>query len=286
MRGRGVSGTGGPRAGETPTAAGPAVRFVFKLEKAGARLVGQVPPAGRHAGQADRAGVDRPRAAAGRLLHEAPGRGLAARHARGGPARVDGRQLRRRCSSTRGPIRARRVRRDVRRGGGGVPALRGAGPRLQALDDPRLPQRDQRPPAAGVRRDGARGHHRARDRALARGHVQRPPAARALEQDQEQPARADARDLPARGEALRARREPARQRRSLPRAQQRRHPGVLARGGLEPGARRRVRDRRGDLPDRRVHRPAPRRAARAPLARHRLRRLDDPGPRELRRRAS
>ena len=132
------------------------------------------------------------------------------------------------------------VRRDVRRRRGRVPALLGAGPRLQALDGPQLPQRDQRPPAAGVRRDGARGHHRAGDRALARGDVQRPPAARALEQDQEQPARPDARDLQARGQALRAAGESGGERRSLPRPEQRRHPGVLARGGLEPGPRGRV----------------------------------------------
>ena len=43
-----------------------------------------------------------------------------------------------------------------------------------------------------------------------------------------------------------------------------------------------VRAGRGDLPDRGVHRPAPRRAARAALARRRLRGLDDPRPRELR----
>ena len=67
---------------------------------------------------------------------------------------------------------------------------------------------------------------------------------------------------------------------------QRRHRGLLARGDLEPRARRRIRGRRGDLPDRRVHRPAPRRAARAALARHRLRGLDDPSASELRRRAS
>ena len=39
---------------------------------------------------------------------------------------------------------------------------------------------------------------------------------------------------------------------------------------------------RGDLPDRGVHRPAPRRARRAALARRRLRRLAHPRPRELR----
>ena len=53
-----------------------------------------------------------------------------------------------------------------------------------------------------------------------------------------------------------------------------------------PGPRRELRGRRGDLPDRGVHRPAARRAARAALARRRLRRLDDQGPRELRRRAA
>ena len=48
--------------------------------------------------------------------------------------------------------RGRAGGRDVRRGGRGVPALRRAGSRLQALDDPRLPLAAERPPAAGVRR--------------------------------------------------------------------------------------------------------------------------------------
>ena len=52
-----------------------------------------------------------------------------------------------------------------------------------------------------------------------------------------------------------------------PIAQQRRHRGLLARGGHGAGPRRRVRAGRRDLPDRRLHRPAPRRAARAALAR-------------------
>ena len=48
--------------------------------------------------------------------------------------------------------------------------------------------------------------------------------------------------------------------------------GLLARGGLGARPRRRVRAGRRDLPHRRVHRPAPRRARRAALARRRLRR--------------
>ena len=103
---------------------------------------------------------------------------------------------------------------------------------------------------------------------------------------QEQPARADARDLPARGEALRAAGEPGRERRSLPRALERRHPGVLARGGL--GAR----PRRGSETDAAIFLTAAFTGLRrgellgAALARRRLRRLDDQGPRELRRRAA
>ena len=201
-------------------------------------MVGQVPASRRHAGQAKgRAGLDGPWATGGRLLHETAGRGLASRHARGGSARL-GRPpgCRRRRSVDPAWVRIRgcgSVRRDVRRRCRRVPALLGAGPRLQAVDGPQLPQRDQRPSAARVRRDGARGHHGAGDRAVARGDVQRPPAARALEQDQEQPARAHARESSdARSSSTGCRRNPVAKRRSLPRPQQRRHPGVLARGGL------------------------------------------------------
>ena len=49
--------------------------------------------------------------------------------------------------------------------------------------------------------------------------------------------------------------------------------GLLARGGLGARPRRRVRAGRRDLPHRGVHRPAPRRARRAALARRRLRAL-------------
>ena len=53
---------------------------------------------------------------------------------------------------------------------------------------------------------------------MARRHVECPRPARALEQDEEQPARADARDLQTCGQALRPAGESRRERRSLPRA--------------------------------------------------------------------
>jgi hypothetical protein len=69
--------------------------------------------------------------------------------------------------------------------------------------------------------------------------------------------------------------QPGRERRPLPGPEQRRDPGVLAGGGVGTRARRGVRDRCGDLPDRGVHRAAPRRGARAPLARGRLPRTSE-----------
>ena len=56
---------------------------------------------------------------------------------------------------------------------------------------------------------------------------------------------------------------------------------LLARGGHGARPSRRLRAGRGDLPHRRLHRPAPGRARRAALARRRLRRLGDPRPSEL-----
>ena len=163
------------------------VRFQAR-EGSGPLVVGQVPPAGRHAGQAQgRPGLDRPRAPGGWLLHKAAGRRLAARHARGSPARVGGPPGRRRQRIV-GPASVwicgyNSVRRDVRRRCRRISALLGAGPWLQAIDGPELPQRDQRPSPPGVRGDGAGGHHGPGNRAVARWDVQRSSAARALEQN-------------------------------------------------------------------------------------------------------
>ena len=63
-----------------------------------------------------------------------------------------------------------------------------------------------------------------------------------------------------------------------------RHRGVQPGGGVGARARRGLRAGRRDLPHGGVHRAAPRRAARAALARRRLRRLGRPRARELRRR--
>ncbi len=254
------SAAAGPgRAGRRPsTASGRPSGFVFRLEKARGpswwakyRL-----PDGTQVKRKIGPGLDRARAAADRLLHQAPRRGLAARPARRGPAGRRAGITAAAAVPSRPSGRDRRAdRRDLRRRRGRVPALRRAGSRLQALDDPRLPQRDQGPPAAGVRRDGARGHHRAGDRALARRHVERPPA-RASSRTRRKNnllvlmhaifrRAVKLYGLPA---------QPGRERRPLPRPEQRRHPGVLARGGLGAGPCRRLRGRRGDLPDRCVHR--------------------------------
>jgi hypothetical protein len=72
-------------------------------------------------------------------------------------------------------------------------------------------------------------------------------------------------------------------RREATAAPERRHRGLLARGGQGAGPGGGVAAGRGDLPRRGVHRPAPRRAARAALARRGLRRPRDPRARKLRR---
>ena len=259
--------------------------FVFRLERkrgpvwyAKYRL-----PDGTPGQAADRAGLDRAWAAAGRPLHEArsPRTGCTIGSRRSGGRRRLGRRAGR--AASRGVDE-----RDVRRGGGGVPALRRAGPRLQALDDPRLPQRDQRPPAAGVRRRWrSRTSPCRRSSAGARACRASASAARALEQDEEQPARADARDLQARGEALRA--AGAIRWRASTASACARSGDIQVFSPEEVWALVRAAAseadaaifltaaftglRRGELLG-------------AALARRRLRRLDDPGPRELRRRAS
>ena len=89
-------------------------------------LVHEVPASRRAAGaEEDRAGLDGARAAGCGLLHEAARRGLAASA----------------CWSRLGVGRCRDCpyRCDVRRCGGRVPALRRAGPRLQAVDAAGLP---------------------------------------------------------------------------------------------------------------------------------------------------
>ena len=65
---------------------------------------------------------------------------------------------------------------------------------------------------------------------------------------------------------------------------QRRHRGLLARGGVGARASGGFRAGRSDLPDGCVHGAAEGRAARSALARRRLRRLGDPRARQLRRR--
>ncbi len=104
---------------------------------------------------------------------------------------------------------------------------------------------------------------------------------RGLGPDAEQAADPAARDPRAGTPGLRAAGQRGGRRREVPAARERRHRGLLARGGLgaRPGGR--LGAGRRDVPDRRVHRSADGRAARAPLARRRLRRSHDPRARQL-----
>ena len=170
-----------------------------------------------------------------------------------------------------------RTGRDIRRCGRGVPALRRRRARLQAVDAARLSLDRRGAPGPAVRRRAHRGHHAGDDRGVAR--IVRPASGGAHE---EQVARRPARHLPARADRLEAADQPGGRHREAPPALERRHRRVLAGGG--PGARSRGRRRagRGDLPDRGVHGASPRRAARAALARRRLRGSGDQGARQLR----
>ena len=117
-------------------------------------LVREVPAAGRPAGpEAHRAGVDRARAPSDGPLHEAHRGSLVARRARRG--------------ATRDAARPRADQRDVRRRRRGVPAVRRARSRDQALDADRLPLDRLRPPRARLWRDARRGGHPGENRALA-----------------------------------------------------------------------------------------------------------------------
>ena len=237
-------------------------------------------PAGPPGQGSGRAGVDRAGAAAGRLLHEArsPRTGCATSSARGRPQRAG-----RGAAGVASPDRRRRSPRR--------PRNTCASPRRTAAASRRRSATTASRSTSICCRCSARWRiEDITEREIERwraGMSSAPAAARALEQDQEQPARADARDLPARGQALRAAgatRWPASTATACARS-----------GDIEVFSPEEVwslvraaasETDGGDLPDRRVHRPAPRRAARAALARRRLRRLDDPGPRELRRRAA
>ena len=158
----------------------------------------------------------------------------------------------------------------LRRGVRGVPALAGARPPAQALDAARLPLDRPRAPAAGLRRRAARGHH-AEARALGGladggwrlGNRTKIKVLTVLHGVMERARSAST--------GCRATRWPT----SRSRVQRRRASSIDVFSPEEVMALVRaadVRAGRRDLPDRRVHRPAPRRARRAALARRRLRR--------------
>ena len=88
--------------------------------------------------------------------------------------------------------------------------------------------------------------------------------------------RVAARDLRAGSKGVRPAAEPGGRGREAPPAAERRHRGVLPRGVCCRCGPRFLAGC-GDLPDRRVHRAAPRGADRAALARRRFRRFSDPG---------
>ena len=211
-------------------------------------------PDGRQVQKTIGPGLDGARPPAGRLLHEAHRRGVAARRARPGA---------RRDAAGDGPHR-RDVRRRLRR----VPALHRARPRPQAVDAARLPLDRPRAPPAGVRRRcGSRtSPPSASRRWKAHAADEQPHQGQAAHRSSTASSSA-----PAASTGCRSTRWPtSRSRATRARDDDR---GLLARGGLGARPRRRVRAGRRDLPHRRVHRPAPRRARRAALARRRLRRL-------------
>ena len=182
------------------------------------------------------------------------------------------------CSLRRGagPARDGPDGRDLRRRGGGVAAVHRGGPLAQAIDAARLPVGVEGASAAGVRRAVAQVHHARAGRRLA------PRANGPVEPQQEHALDPAARDLPPGADGLGSSGQPAGPSGEAPDASERRHPGVLARGGLGAGARRSFQAGRRDLPDGCVHRVADGGAVGAPVAGCRLRRRDRPGARELR----
>ncbi len=147
-------------------------------------------------------------------------------------------------------------------------------------DRGRKPSTDRRLPGAPalaapphLRRAADRVDHHADDRGVDR---RGRPSARHADEG----ARPHAWHLQASTQALRAAEEPGRRSREAARRQQRRHRGLLAGGGHGARPRRCIRTGRRDLRHRRLHRPAPGRAARAALARCRFfrARLSASGP--------
>ena len=174
--------------------------------------------------------------------------------------------------------------RDHLRGRGErVPALRRGGPADRPEDAHRLPGSGGGLPARGVRRPLARGGHPRPGRRLQGAADQ---GGEALEPDHRPPPDGPPRDLQAGEAGLGPGREPGLRRSS--RAPQGHLHGrvrhLRPRRDRAAGRRRRGRAGRGDLQGGRVHRPAARGAAGAPLVRRRLHRRAAPRPPQLHRR--
>ena len=114
-----------------------------------------------------------------------------------------------------------------------------------------------------LRREADRGDHDTGDRGVDRRR-------RPLTGNPDQGARPHARHLQAGEEGLRTASQSSGRSREATDRTERRHRGLLGGGGHGAGPRRLLRAGRRDLPDRRLHRSAPRRAARAALARRRI----------------
>ena len=217
---------------------------VFRVERArGSGLVCEVPAARRAPGPEEaRPGVDRARPPAGRLLHEAPrprtGCATCSTQARRGHAAGHGAD-----------------RRDVRRRGRRVPALRRARPRLQALDAARLPL-DHRARTCSPRSATCRSRTitTARDRALARSRCAADGRARARKNS----SCSLHGDLRARAQASGGCRRTRSREVEKPRCARSGDIEVFSPEEVWALVRAAAREQDArDLPDRRVHRPAP-----------------------------
>ena len=146
-------------------------------------------------------------------------------------------------------------------------------PRLQAVDDARLPQHGPRP-RPRVRQAQDRDDHD-------RGHRPLDQRLRRLEPDAAEVPRLPRLDLQAGDEGLRPAAQPRRSGRAPARAPRGEDRRAAPRGGLGAGQGGGVRPGRRDLPHRRLRRAADGGAARAALARRRFHPPHDPRPREL-----